>query len=406
MKIISPRTVVGNRGDLLSRYGILEALARLGGVKPVVFAHAPRDLGPLDFTTLPYGSLYNLWPRLPGIRALREADTVAWTGGLDLQDDSSLLKLFHTWMTFLSYRMLGKRIIVLMQGAGPLNTAAGRWLTRRIINLVDCFVVRDTGSLQLLLKLGGRAKLIQGHDGIFLDGLARLQALPAENALIDTLTGRDANRPVVGVNIRLWFHFSGGIVPYQFAKNRYLKRAQAPMQKLIDATRELVRRLRVERDARVVLISMYEPQSHPWEDDLPHLQQVKNAFHADAEVALLDAPLSLGGFSALMRRLHLMIGARLHSTLTALRYGVPALNLAYTDKCSDILHDLGLADSYVPLQAFIDDPALVFGRACAALEDRLLPGRIHAIVQQRVRENEQILNEFLGSRNQPQRRAA
>jgi polysaccharide pyruvyl transferase WcaK-like protein len=406
VKFISPRTVMGNRGDLLSRYGILEALTRYTGEKPVVFAVAPEDIGPLNCPILPYGPLYNLWPRMAGVRALREAESVVWTGGLDLQDDSSFLKLVHTWITFLSYRMLGKRIIVLMQGAGPLNSRTGRWLTRRIVNVVDCFVVRDTGTLQLLLKIGGRARFVRGHDGIFLQGLESLTAQATEKPLVDHLTRHNAGQPVVGVNIRLWYHFSNGFLPYQFAKHRYLKRAEEPMRKLIGAACELVRRLRAGRNARVVLISMYEPNSQPWEDDFPHLQQIKDAFADDSEVVLLADPLSMGGVCDLMRRLNLMIGARLHSTLAALRQGVPAINLAYTNKCSDILSDLGLAANYVPLETFVNSPALVYDRACAVLDDALLSSRIRDLVRERVRENEAILRQLFGEGNEQQRLVA
>jgi hypothetical protein len=178
------------------------------------------------------------------------------------------------------------------------------------------------------------------------------------------------------------------------------------MRKLIGAACELVRRLRAGRNARVVLISMYEPNSQPWEDDFPHLQQIKDAFADDSEVVLLADPLSMGGVCDLMRRLNLMIGARLHSTLAALRQGVPAINLAYTNKCSDILSDLGLAANYVPLETFVNSPALVYDRACAVLDDALLSSRIRDLVRERVRENEAILRQLFGEGNEQQRLVA
>ena len=74
-----------------------------------------------------------------------------WTGGLDLQDDFSLLKLVHTWLVFVSYRLLGLKILVALQGAGPLTTPLGRWLAaRRTPRPTKLVLVRDRGSHDLL----------------------------------------------------------------------------------------------------------------------------------------------------------------------------------------------------------------------------------------------------------------
>lgn len=388
MKFVSPRMIVGNRGDLLSRFGILEALQRRCAAEWTVFTHRPEDLGPLECSTLPYGPLFNFWPRLRGLIALRRATAVVWTGGLDLQDDSSLLKLLHTWLTFLSYRLLGKRIYAVMQGAGPIRSRVGRWLTRRIVKLTDVFLARDTGTRDLLTQLDVGNRVVLCRDGIFLSGLDRLQAEPHERAGVDRIVACPADQPIIGVNIRLWFHFHGGVLPYAFTKHSHAKRARAPMDHLIASTIELVRRLREQQQARIVLISMYEPGTHPWEDDLPHLERVKAAFAQDEDVILLREPLSLGGFCEMMSRLDLMIGSRLHSTLTALRFGVPAINLAYTNKCRDILGDLGLHEQIVDLESFMQRPDSVVSKVASVLADDSYRAHLQKLTRARIQENE------------------
>jgi len=397
MKLISPRMICGNRGDLLSRFGILAALRRLGFDDVAVFCDSERDVAPLGYTTLPYGKLYNFLPPRAGRRALRRSDVVVWTGGLDLQDDSSLLKLMHTWLTFLSYRTLGCRIIMANQGAGPLTTRAGRWLARRILNLVDCFIARDSGTLRLLQGLGTKTRLVRAHDGIFLPDLDSATVTPADQATVDRLTADAAGQKLIGFNLRLWFHFSNSIIPYHWAKTRYQERARGPMDRLVEASIDLIRRLRSTTGGRVVLLSMYEPDSHPWEDDLPYLRRVKDGLRNDPDVVLVEEPLGLGGFCRLVGRLNLMIGTRLHSTLTALRLGVPAINLAYTLKCKDIFGDLGLAAHAVELESFMSDPAAVASLARSVLADQGAPGRIRQIVRQRCAENFQVLDEVLAA---------
>ena len=60
MKYISTRYIDGNRGDLLSRYGILSGLQELGLLDEVaVMALRPEHTAGLNCRKLPYGRLYN-----------------------------------------------------------------------------------------------------------------------------------------------------------------------------------------------------------------------------------------------------------------------------------------------------------------------------------------------------------
>jgi len=67
--------------------------------------------------------------------------------------------------------------------------------------------------------------------------------------------------------------------------------------------------------------------------------------------------------------LDLMIGMRLHSTLLALRAGVPAIHLAYTLKGHDIYADLGLVDWVVPVEELFEGPQELVALASRILGD-------------------------------------
>jgi polysaccharide pyruvyl transferase WcaK-like protein len=396
---VSPRVVRGNRGDIASRFGILEAFARRGTEFSVVFAasarHVPEMLRAL---IMPYGPLYNLWPGFAGLRAIRRANAVVWTGGLDLQDDSSRIKLVHTWLVFTSYRLLGLRIMLALQGAGPLETRSGRWLARRVMSLVDLALVRDSGSFRLLSELADPARLRLAADGIFLDGFPTRDALGPCPAAIHAITD-GAGRPVIGVNIRLWFHFASSWIPHQFATEASHRRAGASMVALVAALAEVVRHLRRRHDARVILISMYEPGTEPWEDDAPFLAQIKSHFADDAEVVLWQEDVSIEDLFRLFARFDLVIGVRLHSTLIALRAGVPAIHMSYTLKGRDIYADLGLSDWAIELEEAVRSPAAVARCADAVLADPQRFARVAAITAVRVAENELALSEAIHSFN-------
>jgi polysaccharide pyruvyl transferase WcaK-like protein len=95
-----------------------------------------------------------------------------------------------------------------------------------------------------------------------------------------------------------------------------------------------------------------------------------------------------------------MIGMRLHSTLIALRYGVPAINISYTLKGTAILKHLGLSENVVDIQHFLESPRFVFERAVAIL--RNLPqeqDKTREAVQTAVEINMSVFRELLGQGN-------
>ena len=396
MTFVCPRVIRGNRGDLLSRQGILQALQDRGLNDIVVACHQAGQITPLGLSTAPYGRLYNLIPGWKGFRALWRARTVLWTGGLDLQDDSSLAKLVHTLAVFTSYRLLRLRTVALMQGAGPLTTRTGRWLARRILNRVDTFVARDPKTLELLDSLNSRCRLVLAWDGIFAGDPLREPLSSSEQTLVDDLVGDRGRRSIIGFNLRLWFHFASGILPYQFVKRRYQERARVRMAALLQSAAQVLRELRVRYDARILLLSMYEPDTEPWEDDLPHLERL-GTLVGDDEIRVVREPLSLRGFCELVRRLDLVIGMRLHSTLTALRLGVPAIHLAYTLKGHDIFAALGLADLVRDVDEFIDAPEKLTETIARVLADEGIAERVQAAAEQAVSRNHAVLEQLFSN---------
>jgi polysaccharide pyruvyl transferase WcaK-like protein len=289
-----------------------------------------------------------------------------------MQDDSSLAKLIYLWTTFRLYRRLGLNTWCLFQGAGPLSTKLGRWLAGSVLREVDLFVARDPGTYNLVNRISPGLNSILAHDAIFLPGFEDELSLldPGEQNYVDGIFSN--GKPVVGINIRQWFHFVSSILPYRFLQGAYKKRSLDKMSRLIQAGTELIRLLRTMEDVRVALISAYQPGIVPWEDDLPWLSMMKDAFKDDGDVLLVDKSISMPLYYALMSRLDLMVGMRLHSSLISLRFGVPSLNLSYTLKGGDILRHLGLPEYIADLQTFMDAPDTLFDRAVSLLQNSRL----------------------------------
>ncbi|MFZ5858182.1 MAG: polysaccharide pyruvyl transferase family protein [Chloroflexota bacterium] len=390
MKPILPRVIYGNLGDLASRWGVLRALHQLGVDDVTVFRNLDIDVPALPFRALDYRPLRNLRLDRAARDAFRRADTVLWAVGLDMQDDSSLVRMMYLWVAFRLYRALGLKIVCLFQGAGPVATRAGRVVARGVLSQVDTFVARDPGTYALIEKLNPRTKRILAHDAIFLPGLEE----DVERDAIPSL--QTDGRPVIGINIRQWFHFASSILPYQFSREKYRQRSEARMQELIRSTTELIASLRDRQRARVLLISAYQKDVLPWEDDLPWLERVQANFAADDEVQLVNMAVTMPEYYDLMSRLDLMIGMRLHSSLVALRFGVPSINLSYTLKGGDILRHLGLPDSVADLKGFIGSPKDVLERAESMLANREAEAaKVRAAVAKAIEENMEVLKNLV-----------
>jgi polysaccharide pyruvyl transferase WcaK-like protein len=404
MKPILPRVIYGNLGDLASRWGVLRALHQLGVDDVTVFRNLEIDVPALPFRALDYRPLRNLRLDRAARDAFRRADTVLWAVGLDMQDDSSLVRMMYLWVAFRLYRALGLKIVCLFQGAGPVTTRAGRSVARGVLSQVDTFVARDPGTYALIEKLNPRTNRVLAHDAIFLPGLEDDVVRngipqPTEPAGYHPAP---QNQPIIGVNIRQWFHFASSILPYQFSREKYRQRSEARMQELIRSTTELIASLRTRQRARILLISAYQKDILPWEDDLPWLERVKASFADDDEVQLVSMAVTMPEYYDLMSRLDLMIGMRLHSSLVALRLGVPSINLSYTLKGGDILRHLGLPDSVADLKGFIESPKDVLTRAESMLANREAEtAKVRAAVKKAIEMNMEVLTNLLTPPSHP-----
>jgi len=402
MNFILPRVIYGNLGDLASRWGVLRALHQLSSEDVTVFRNLPHDIPDLPFRALDYRPLRNLRLDRPARDAFRRADAVLWAVGLDMQDDSSLVRMMYLWVAFRLYRALGLKVICLFQGAGPVATRAGRTVARGVLSQVDTFVARDPGTFALIEKLNPRAKRVLAHDAIFLPGFeddVERNGIPlAGYHIVPEGYPAPQNQPIIGINIRQWFHFASSILPYQFSREKYRQRSEAQMQELIRSTTELIASLRSRQRARILLISAYQTGVLPWEDDLPWLERVKANFASDDEVQLVDMSLTMPAYYNLMSRLDLMIGMRLHSSLVALRLGVPSINLSYTLKGGDILRHLGLPDSVADLKGFIQSPKDVLERAESMLANHVDEvTKVRAAVKSAIDVNMEVLRNLVSN---------
>ncbi len=78
-RILLPRVIYGNRGDILSRWGLINGLTYIGKENIHVFAHKPEDL-PFQVRNSfnAYGKYYNFILSHTSKSELRNADLIFW----------------------------------------------------------------------------------------------------------------------------------------------------------------------------------------------------------------------------------------------------------------------------------------------------------------------------------------
>ncbi|NMC45442.1 MAG: hypothetical protein GYA52_01285 [Chloroflexi bacterium] len=369
IKILLPRVIYGNRGDILSRWGLINGLLSIGQDDMHVFAHKIDDL-PFEVRDRfhPYGKLHNIVLSGDSKTALRRAQMILWSCGLDMTDESSMAKLGYLLLIFSHYRLLGKKICCAYQGVGPMRTSCGTYLSRRILRRVAHFVARDEKSYNMVRDLNPKLRVTLAGDAIFMPGFEEQIACYAHPEMVQKYIPNDGS-PVIAVNIRRWFHFSSDLIPFQLAKKRYEKRGQEQMQVLVNIYVALVQKLREKYNAHILLVSAYNPGVFSWEDDTPWLQKIKAVYRDDLKVQLVNEELETLDYLAIMSKVDMAVSMRLHSSLTVLRFGHPAVNISYAPKGVDIFRTLGLDDHAFEISRIMQDGTLLWQKVEQVMDD-------------------------------------
>ena len=152
-----------NLGDDLIFAALIELLGEFN-VRPqdiTAFSTNPED------TSRKFGvhSVGHLDP-VATLRVLSACDLVIFGGGGLIQDETSAWNLPYYYGRLWLARWLGKPIVTLGVGVGPLKTRLGRWLTRITLRGQDAVVLRDPKSRDELVDLGVRQATV-GADLVF-----------------------------------------------------------------------------------------------------------------------------------------------------------------------------------------------------------------------------------------------
>ncbi len=243
------------------------------------------------------------------IQELLSSDLLISGGGSIFQDVTSSRSFLYYISVVALARLLRKPVVFYAQGVGPIRRPFNRWLLGRVANRVNLITLRDTPSRNFLTALGvKRPPLLVTADPVFALCSNPLEVEEILN-LFPSIRKEGTKR--LGVSVRQWTALEG----YQQALAQVLDYFQ-------------------EQGYEIIFIPMDYPE------DIHESERVISCMKHPAQ--LLQQNLSTGQHLALISRLDLLIGMRLHALIFAASCEVPFAGISYDPKIDAFLALFGL----------------------------------------------------------------
>ncbi|MEM9466133.1 MAG: polysaccharide pyruvyl transferase family protein [Actinomycetota bacterium] len=232
-------------------------------------------------------------------------------------------------------RLMGRPILMSNIGVGPLPSASGRRLARRILRQVDLVSTRDPASYRLASELtGGDDKVIRVPDAAFANP-------PSE-------FGPPVGAPATDRAMRIALNLNRDV------------RDEAAWARFLDDLRRELLTLAARQRIEIVALPMQcrFKEDHDLlvlEDFLSTLPGVTCEFRAPKDAAEV---------AELIASCDVVLSERLHAIVIASVIGRPVIPLPYDIKVEQLAEELGLAD-----RSFAVDAAIAPGALVDAIDD-------------------------------------
>lgn len=232
-------------------------------------------------------------------------------------------------------RLFGKKVVLFCVGIGPLDRPLGRRMTRMICGLADEIMVREESSQALLREIGVPPERLRT---IYADVAFINPPAPPERAgEILREHGIAPGEPLLGVNVNTYLDVWLG-------KNATLDR-KSFVGEFALALDRVIERLGV-RVAFVITQVM----------DIAIAEEIRGRMtHRDRVPLLSNRVYGNREIMAVLGRMSLFVGMRLHSLILSAAMYSPVLALAYAPKVRHFVKALGIEDCAFEFAGFSAD---------------------------------------------------
>ncbi|HET7011761.1 MAG TPA: polysaccharide pyruvyl transferase family protein, partial [Anaerolineales bacterium] len=320
----------GNAGDEAVLGGMLHDLrGRDPNVEFVVVS------GETSATREQHGVQAVAWTDVAGlVTAARSSDLLVLGGGglfhdyWDVRLEDVLAPRFCGLASYagipLLARLLDRPCMLYGVGVGPLNSEAGKTLTRSAFEVAQLATVRDRASIEALKATGLANDLID--ERVFLTADPAF-GLPADTADAARLwlgnEGVPQGEPLMGVCLR----------PWDFG---------ADQEHWVQQIARALDRWLAEWGGRALLLPFQSRLMSRYEDDVAIARSIVGQMMGTARCTIVGSPLSPALTAAVLGQCSVVLAMRLHAVAFALRSGVPVVAMAYDPKVASLMKDAGL----------------------------------------------------------------
>ncbi|MEZ0326470.1 MAG: polysaccharide pyruvyl transferase CsaB [Fimbriimonas sp.] len=225
--------------------------------------------------------------------AIKQCDALVFPGGSIFQDVTSVFSVKYYADLVSDAKKAGKKVFLLGQGVGPLNSFFGKRMAASAFGAADAISVRDPQSMQALKDIGVQKNVRLTADSAFL--------LPQPHQ------GDDEQSFSVG-NMK-----SIGIAPRPLDKKTDVSGLFAELCKLM-----------YQSGTMPVLIEMDS------QEDGPLIEEIhKKGGGRIPQIRKLGTPMN---YQMRVRRMEALIAMRLHAGVLGATVGIPALMVSYDPK--------------------------------------------------------------------------
>lgn len=237
---------------------------------------------------------------------IKDHDALVFPGGSIFQDVTSIGSVLYYSKLVKMAKKAGKKVYMVGQGVGPLNSFLGKMFARQAFNLADQVIVRDPASATTLKELGYRGTPRVSADTAFL------LKPPAKDE---------------------------GSAEFKVGEMRTVGIAPRPLKKGVDVvgiTSDFCRMV-FQSGAMPVLIGM------DTNEDLPLIQQIEDrAGGKIPDLRKLEGPQEV---QRRIARMDSVVAMRLHAGILATTVNVPSLMLAYDPKVTAFARQLDIGNA-------------------------------------------------------------
>lgn len=217
-----------------------------------------------------------------------------------------------------------KKTMIYGPSMGPFKIWFKNFARRKVLNKVDCVIVRDKQSKEYLNNLGlSNKNIYEGPDCVFQ---MRVKSVPEITEKYLYKGCLSSNDKIIGITaINLYWH-------------SIWRKSPELQEKLDIALAQISDYLIAEKGYKVLFI----PQLYGDLNEFNHINKVRKRMERYSGSEILDINCDSNIQQMILSKLYFVIGCRHHSVVLATKMFIPAISIAYEFKIESYMRELGL----------------------------------------------------------------